>query len=181
MKTGTTSAAVLGLVGGVALGVWIGTEMTADRMAAPAPMAAGQAVTAPAPEPVKVTPRRARVARVTPAAAATTDAPKLVMTIPVSAPELHDRLKPVLARGTRIPMAVAGFKDAEQFATIAHAARNTQVPFILLKHRVLIGGQSLEAAIRASKPELDAATEVERARSQARTDIASLSSGAASD
>ena len=97
------------------------------------------------------------------------------MTIPVSAPELHDRLKPVLARGTKIPMAVEGFKDAEQFATIAHAARNTQVPFILLKHRVLTEGQSLEAAIRASKPDLDAATEVERARTEARNDIAALS------
>lgn len=181
MKTGTTSAAVLGLVGGVALGVWIGAEMTADRAAAPAPMAAQQAVEAPAPEPVKVTPRRARVARVTPAAAATTEAPKLVMTIPVSAPELHDRMKPVLARGTKIPMAVEGFKDAEQFATIAHAARNTQVPFILLKHRVLTEGQSLEAAIRASKPELDAASEVERARTEARSDIAALSTNAAND
>ena len=72
-------------------------------------------------------------------------------------------------------MAVEGFKDAEQFATIAHAARNTQVPFILLKHRVLTEGQSLEAAIRASKPDIDAATEVERARAEARNDIAALS------
>ena len=101
------------------------------------------------------------------------------MTIPVSAPELHNRMKPVLARGTKIPIAVEGFTDAEQFATIAHAARNTQVPFILLKHRVLTEGQSLEQAIRASKPDLDAATEVQRARTEAKNDIAALTGNAA--
>jgi len=176
MKNGTTSAAVLGLVGGIALGVWVGAEMTSGRTAE-APVAVEQTVAAPAPEPVKATPRRARVVRPTAAEAApaTASAPKLVMTIPVSAPELHDRMKPVLARGTKIPLAVEGFKDAEQFATIAHAARNTQVPFILLKHRVLAEGQSLEEAILASKPDLDAATEVALARSEAKADIAALS------
>ena len=84
-------------------------------------------------------------------------------------------MKPVLARGTKLPIAVAGFTDAEQFATIAHAARNTSVPFILLKHRVLTEGLSLEAAIRASQPDMDAAAEVQRARADARSDIAALS------
>jgi hypothetical protein len=176
MKAGRTSTAILGLIGGVALGVWIGAEMTEGRGSSGAQVAEVQPAQAPAPESVKATPRRtARTSRVTVAAATTSAAaPKLVMTIPVSAPELHDRLKPVLARGTKIPLAVEGFKDAEQFATIAHAARNTQVPFILLKHRVLAEGQSLEAAIRASKPELDAATEAARARAEARSDIAAL-------
>jgi len=183
MKTGTTSAAVLGLIVGVAMGVWIGAEMTSGRTAVEAPVAVGQPVAAPASKPVKATPRLARVVREAPAkvAAATADAPRLVMTIPVSAPELHDRMKPVLARGTKIPMAVEGFKDAEQFATIAHAARNTQVPFILLKHRVLAEGQSLEAAILASKPDLDAAAEVALARSEAKSDIAALSGNAATN
>jgi len=43
-----------------------------------------------------------------------------------------------------------------------------------LKHRVLTQGQSLEAAIRASKPELDVRIEVARARDAARSDIAAL-------
>jgi hypothetical protein len=98
------------------------------------------------------------------------------MTIPVSAPELHERMKPVLARGTKLPLAVDGFTDAEQFATVAHAARNTQVPFILLKHRVLAEGRSLEDAILASKPDADARLEVERARASAKTDIAAVAS-----
>lgn len=175
MKQGKTSAAVLGLAGGVALGVWIGAEMTSGREATP--VAAAQAMAAPAPEPAPVAPKRvARVARVKPAATPVPNtAPKLVMTIPVTAPELHDRMKPVLARGTKVPLAAEGFQDAEQFATLAHAARNTQVPFILLKHRVLTEGHSLEYAIRASKPGLDAQQEAERARSAAKADIAALS------
>jgi hypothetical protein len=102
------------------------------------------------------------------------DAPKLVMTIPVSAPELQARMKPVLARGTKMPIAVEGFTDAEQFASLAHAARNTQVPFILLKHRVLNEGQTLEEAIRASKPDVDARVEALKAKGMARADILSV-------
>lgn len=178
MKTGTTTAAVLGLLGGAALGVWMGAEMASPEPLTP-PVAAVQPIEAPAAEPVKATPRRSRVTRANAESSATAEAPRLVMTIPVSAPELHDRIKPVLARGTKIPLAVDGFKDAEQFATLAHAARNTQVPFILLKHRVLSEGQSLEQAIRASKPDIDAASEVERARTEARSDIAAISGSAA--
>jgi hypothetical protein len=110
-----------------------------------------------------------------PGAPASESAPKLVMTSPVSAPELHARMKPVLARGTKMPLAADGFTSAEQFATLAHASKNTQVPFILLKHRVLTEGQSLEQAIRASNPEVDARVEVARARAAAKEDIAALS------
>ena len=176
-----SSAAVLGLVGGLALGVWIGSEMIPGREGPPPEPAA---VAMQAEEPPAATPQPAKPKRVTRAARARVPAvveapapessPKLVMTIPVSAPELHARLKPVLARGTKLPLAVEGFTSAEQFATVAHAAKNTQVPFILLKHRVLAEGQSLEAAIRASKPDLDAKSEVARARSAARSDIAAL-------
>ena len=182
---GKKTAATLGLVGGLALGVWIGSEMTSGRSAsAPEPAA----VTAQGPEVPAVTPQPAKPKRVTRAARATTAAavealapessPRLVRTIPVSAPELHERMKPVLARGTKMPVAVEGFTSAEQFATLAHASKNTQVPFILLKHRVLSEGQSLEDAIRASKPEVDAKAEVDRARASARQDIAALESTA---
>lgn len=182
-----TSAATLGLVGGLALGVWIGSEMTSGREATtPEPaVVANRVVEKPAaamPPPAK--PKRAtRVARArVPAdvnAPTPESAPKLVMTIPVSAPELHARMKPVLARGTKMPLAVEGFTSAEQFATLAHASKNTQVPFILLKHRVLSEGQSLEEAIRASKPDLDVKAEAARARAAARSDIASLADGTA--
>jgi hypothetical protein len=159
--------------------------MTSGREAmTPEPAAVTtQAADVPAVTPQPDKPKRAtRIARVNrPAAAveapAPESAPKLVMTIPVSAPELHARMKPVLARGTKVPVAAEGFRDAEQFAMLAHAAKNTQVPFILLKHRVISEGQSLEDAIRASKPEIDARSEVARARAAARSDIAALTNG----
>ena len=196
---GNKTAATLGLVGGLALGVWIGSEMTSGRSAsAPEPAA----VTAQGPEVPAVTPQPEKPKRVTravratapaaidgptahsprggdPAAPPSESAPKLVRTIPVSAPELHERMKPVLARGTKMPLAVEGFTSAEQFATLAHASKNTQVPFILLKHRVLTEGQSLEAAIRASNPDVDAAAEVARARAAAKEDIAAVTNTAA--
>ena len=187
MKSGRTSAATLGLVGGLALGAWIGSEMTllnTREVATPQPAAVTtQAFEEPA---VPATPARARrvtrATRVSRTARAVVDTPasestpRLVMTIPVSAPELHQRMKPVLARGTKLPLAVEGFTSADQFATLAHAARNTQVPFILLKHRVLTEGQSLEQAIRVSKPDVDARAEAARARTAAKSDIAALSS-----
>jgi hypothetical protein len=181
MRTGKTSAAALGLVGGLALGVWIGSEVISDRAdVTPQPAAVSTEVVPESPAPTApAKPRRVnRVARAASSAAieapAPESVPKLVMTIPVSAPELHQRMKPVLARGTKLPLAVDGFTSAEQFATLAHAARNTQVPFILLKHRVLTEGQSLEEAIRASKPDIDARTEALRARGEARADILTL-------
>jgi len=188
MKT-RTSAATLGLVGGIVLGAWIGSELTTSRFeTAPAPIAVtAQAVdepaaTAPAKRKRATSVVRAasgaRVARAEPGVAvdapAPEAAPKLVMTIPVSAPELHARMKTVLARGTKLPIAAEGFSDAAQFAALAHAARNTQVPFILLKHRVLTQGLSLEEAIRASRPDLDARVEALKAKGEARADILSL-------
>jgi hypothetical protein len=189
MKTGKTSAATLGLVGGLALGAWIGSEMTLlnnkDVVSAEPAAVTAKAPEEPAAPVTRAKPKRViRVPRVASGAVAASapapeSAPKLVMTIPVSAPELHQRMKPVLARGTKLPIAVEGFTSAEQFATLAHAARNTQVPFILLKHRVLTEGQSLEEAIRASKPEIDAKTEALKAKGAARADILSLTTNAA--
>jgi hypothetical protein len=186
MKTGRTSAAIIGVAGGIALGMWIASSMSLmDRdvtRPAAAETQAAEPVADPVVEPPAIKTRRVARAASKPTAtpAETSEAPKLVMTVPVTAPELHDRIKPVLARGTKINLAVEGFSDAEQFATIAHAARNTQVPFILLKHRVLTERQSLAAAIRASKPDLDAEAEVERARRAAKSDLAALNAVASS-
>lgn len=182
--TSRTTSSVLGLVGGLALGAWIGSEMTVMntrevvRAEPSAVVAQGAEEAVPTPRP-RAAKRLNRVQRATSAvveAPAAKSAPKLVMTIPVSAPELHQRMKTVLARGTKLPLAVEGFASAEQFATVAHAARNTQVPFMLLKHRVVTERRSLEAAIRASKPDLDARMEANRARAAAKADIAALSS-----
>jgi hypothetical protein len=87
-------------------------------------------------------------------------------------PELEHRLKPLLNRGTNMDSAAEGFKDWRDFATIAHASHNTQVPFVVLKHHVLNEGRTLESVISEFKPDLDAKAEASRAREEASQDLA---------
>lgn len=172
------SALALGFVGAVALGVWIGphilphgatvTDTTASVTQAPA-------------APVDSAPRRAPASKrspTKPSTAATTSTPTLPgetqRIVPTAAPALHDRLKPLLNKGASMGVASEDFGDAQQFAAVAHAARNTEVPFMVLKHRVVDEGKTLEAAIHELKPALNAPVEADRARAEAKADIAAL-------
>ena len=60
--------------------------------------------------------------------------------------------------------------------TVAYAAKNTNIPFMVLKHRVLTEGKPLAAAIAEFKPELDEVAEANRARAEARADLARIQS-----
>jgi len=71
-------------------------------------------------------------------------------------------------------VAAEGFRSAEQFAAVAHAARNTDVPFMLLKHRVVDEGRTLADAIHDAKPAVDAKGEAARAQAAAKSDIAAV-------
>jgi hypothetical protein len=166
MRKGTLTALIVGILAVAGLGVWWVMDRETEVTAPPA------AAVSPSAEPVK--PRRAPAPRAVAKkdVEKTTIAPDVVPALPATQAELHARLKPVLNRGTRMALAAQGFRDAEQFATVAHAARNTGVPFAVLKHRVLEEDQTLARAIRASKPDLDAEHEVTRARNAARFDIA---------
>ncbi len=165
MNALTKAALAIGVAVALALGVWAGQDLwDRDDQAADAPAANVAAPSSPDVAKPRVAPRRA--ARTTPRAVA----------LPASTPEVHEQLKPVLNRGTKMSVAAEGFKSAEQFAMVAHAARNTDVPFMVLKHRVLEEGKSLTAAIRESKPDVDAAAEVRRARAAARQDLSKLAS-----
>lgn len=97
-----------------------------------------------------------------------------VSVVPVSSPDLHAKLRPVLTRGTNVSVAAAGFRDATQFAAVAHAARNTGIPFMLLKHRVVTEGRSLAEAIRESQPRIDAEVAAELAVAEARFDLSGV-------
>jgi hypothetical protein len=169
MKKQTRSAMLAGVLAVGALGIWWGASYMDRDIEPTAPPAAAVAPPAEAPKPRRgPAPRTAARTE----AESMTIAPDVVPTLPATQPELHERLKPVLNRGTRMELAAAGFRDAQQFATVAHAARNTGVPFAVLKHRVLEEDQPLARAIRASKPEIDAEREVTRAGNAARFDIA---------
>ena len=168
MRTRTLAALIVGILSVVVLGVWLSPRlMHRDRDVATPP-----AVVTPSAE--TAAPRRAPAPRATVASkrGKTTIAPDVVPVLPATQPELQARLKPVLTQGTRMELAAKGFRDAEQFATVAHAARNTGVPFVVLKQRVLERDQTLVRAIRESKPDVDAEREATRAADAARFDIA---------
>ena len=165
MKVGNALALTAGFVAAIALGVAIGPSLTnrADRSPA---VDAQPAVAAPAAQPVAATSPQPRP-KATKTVAKTA-------TISATRPDLYDRLKPLLNRDANMSVAAEGFHDGAQFAAVAHAARNTDVPFVLLKHRVLNERQSLASAIRASRPDTNAEREANRARMEAKSDVAAL-------
>jgi hypothetical protein len=183
MTVGKASALAAGFVGAIALGVaigptvhdkWFGSHATSNVAAtenAPAP--AVETPTTPTPAPKRAVTRK----RTEPATIATARTAPVgsVSSVPVSMwePDVRDRVQKVLNRGAQLDVAAEDFQDAEDFVTVAHAARNTGVPFMVLKDRVLNQGQTLAQAIHESKPELDAKGEVVRAREAARSDLTS--------
>ena len=175
VKTGLLSAS---LVAVFAVGVMTGPTIRDNwsKMNAPQASVAAPSFEPPAPAPVKAE-RPAVRARSSASGAheavATKKPSNVVRSIEVSfwEPDLRDRVKAVLNPGSRLEIAAADFDNSEQFVTVAHAARNTEVPFMVLKDRVLNQGQSLAMAIREFKPELDAKAEVKRARAAARSDL----------
>jgi hypothetical protein len=167
MTFGKGAALAAGFAGAMALGVWVGPHITSDRGTASvtphiyvggSPNTTATATSPSRPRP-SASPVRARAA--TPAIAPTS-------------PDLQNQLKPLLNKGSDMTMASEGFRDAEQFAAVAHASRNTEIPFVLLKHRVLNERKTLSAAIRESKPEMNAELESRRAVAEARSELAKI-------
>jgi hypothetical protein len=176
------SALTAGFVGAVALGVAIGpslTERLSDREENTA--AATQPAVSEQAKPAERASRARVPARTASAAEKSANAPVAIAANAVRAdePRVQERLKPVLNRGTKMDVAAEGFLTAEEFATVAHAAKNTSVPFMVLKHRVLSEKRPMEEsiadAIREFKPELNAKAEVARARNDAKSDLADIS------
>jgi hypothetical protein len=156
-----TSMMVLGMAGAFALGLAVGPQLDANRVAAPTPIAAA-ALAAPPAAPVNT--------------AAHAAVPRLERVLPATAKSVQQHVQGLLNDGADVRVAAAGFPNARELMTVAHAARNTDIPFILLKHRVLAEQMSLARAIHASKPELNEVAEVNRARAEAKADLARISS-----
>ena len=161
MTVGKATLLTIGLAGALALGIglWAANHRESTT--------SDSATVANAPSAGIATERSAKPA------ARRADAVTAAMR-PVSpqSPELEHRLKPLLSRGTNMDSAAKGFKDWRDFATIAHASHNTQVPFVVLKHHVLNEGRTLESVISELKPDLDAKAEASRAREEASQDLA---------
>lgn len=157
-----TSRVVLGVVGAFALGVIAGAQL--DRPSTPSMSQSLEAAPAAASAPAPATPpSRARAVR-------------LERVPPATAPAVQQHVKRLLNAGTNPEMAAEGFGNARELMTVAYAARNTDIPFVLLKHRVLRERMSLASAIQQSRPELDEIAEVNRARAEARADLSRMAS-----
>lgn len=162
MTIGKATALSLGFVGAVAFGIWVGPYVTGRAEATPD--------AAMPPTEVATTPTLHEPAT----ASATARHEPTLPAVPASSADLQRRLKPVLNEGMNLALAARGFLDGEQFAAVAHASRNLGVPFMVLKQRVIEGRMSLASAIRELKPDVNAASEANRARIMARADIAAI-------
>lgn len=179
MTVGKAGLIVAGLVGVVALGITAGPTIQENWSRPEAPVTqAVEPSTTPPPATARpasrarpASPRKSDVV----AATAVKKESNTIETVAVSVwePQLRNRVKAVLNRGAKLEIAAADFASAEQFMTVAHASRNTQVPFMVLKDRVLNQGQSLAQAIHEFKPDLDAKAEVTRAQAAAQEDLES--------
>ena len=172
MNLAKTSALVVTLAGAFSLGVWSGPRLTERRdvveQASPVARAAASvpeikhAVPAPSRQPSR---------RTSPMRAASGTTPKTVW---AGGADLQKRLKPLLNKGADMDIASQDFEDGEQFAMVAHAAHNTEIPFMVLKHHVVKEGKSLSEAIRQFNPSLDALAEAKRAQVEAKSDVAAV-------
>jgi hypothetical protein len=158
------SLSYLAVVGAFALGLAVGPFVDANRGAMTV------AAETPRPAPAVETPPAAP----TPAPARSA-APRLERVPTASAAQVQRQVKALLNHGADVRKASEGFQNGYQFMTVAYAARNTDIPFMVLKHRVVTEGQPLAAAIAEFKPELDGVAEANRARAEARADLARLS------
>jgi hypothetical protein len=178
MTAGKTAWLTAGAIGVIALAVVAAPKVrdSWSTMNTPAATTATPAVEsdkAPVAKTVRTNRATPSAPRASEAAAPKTNGPLATVAVSAWDPELRDRVKKVLSPGAKPEIAAAEFENAEQFMTVAHAARNTQVPFMVLKHHVLTQKQSLADAIHEYKPELDAKAEVKRAQEAARSDLAS--------
>jgi hypothetical protein len=166
MSAGRSLLIAAGFAGAFALGAWARPHIDAIDMHRV--IAQKDAPDSPAPATEARAEEARRVAATTPKAR--------VERAPVSpmSPQLHERLQPLLRKGTKMEIAAEGFKSGEQFATLAHASRNLDINFMVLKDRVVTQRKSLVAAIRELKPEANALREAELARAAAREDVSGI-------
>jgi len=174
MGTVKASALAGALFGSMIIGAWVGPYF-ADRAQAfgdgdihlTSPPAEVPAPSTPAKPEAKTHAGRARAAAASSAAVQT---PRILL----DNPKLVRRLKTMLTDGAKMNVVASGFRNSEDLAAAVHAARNTKVPFMVLKHEIVDEGRSLVAAIHVVKPTADASLEADLARSEARADLASI-------
>lgn len=162
MTLGKASAFTAGLAGALVVGIWVGTAIDHHEPT----VQQGDIAVATRPATPAVSMKRTSSERTRPTAI------PQAKHVSLSSPLLRARLEPLLNDGIDMNLAAKGFHDAGEFATVAHAAHNLQIPFILLQHRVLDEHMTLAQAIRKSRPHVNGAVEAARARAEAASDLA---------
>lgn len=172
MSFGKASALTLSLVAAGALGVWVGSYVRTESLPSAISVDDGTATAPVAPA--------AGTRRATPAGPRATAAARAAVPTPaLDDTTLHAQLKPLLKSGVDMTLATEDFRTADAFAAVVHAAHNTGVPFVLLKHRVVYDGMTLADAIAASLPDAHSAIEADRAVAEAWSDLAAVARRAA--
>lgn len=86
---------------------------------------------------------------------------------------LEQKAKGLLNAGADVDIAVQGFQSPQEFMATAYASKNLNVPFMLLKDKVVTQKMTLARAITASsRYSVNAPFEAARAESEARADLA---------
>jgi hypothetical protein len=162
-------------VGAIAATIWIATSATdrapiADRTEQAATPATDVARTSQ-PAKKRATAKRAEAEEEVAAAEAPGPSTVIVPSYLVTQPRIADRAQPLLQRGADVQLAAEGFRTPELFMAVAHASRNLEVPFVVLKHRVLTERMTLSKAIAATRPDVNAAEHASQAMAAARADV----------
>jgi len=88
--------------------------------------------------------------------------------------KLSSRLQSLLPPDTKLQTAASGFKSQGQFIAALHVSHNLNIPFDQLKTDMMTKHDSLGAAIRNLRPDLDSkkvTSNVKLAERQAKTDV----------
>ena len=88
--------------------------------------------------------------------------------------KLSSRLQSLLPSNMKLPIAASGFKSQGQFIAALHVSHNLNIPFDQLKTDMMTKHDSLGAAIRNLRPDLDSkkvTSDVKLAERQAKSDV----------
>ena len=175
MSPWTKIALAMTGAGAVAVAVWMATSAP-DRATIPdgtdragAPAADVVRTSRPAKKPTTAKSSTEKPAEV--AAESPSPSTVIVPSYLVTQPRIADRAQPLLQRGADIQLAAEGFRTPELFMAVAHASRNLEVPFVVLKHRVLNERMTLSKAIAVTRPDVNAAEHASQAMAAARADV----------
>ena len=168
MRLWSKVAIAIGAAGAVALTIWLAS---APGTVTP-PVDRGARTVADRPDVARTSlPKRAATTPAEPAPVRPNASTVVVPSYLVAQPKLADRVQPLLQRGADVELAAQGFASPEMFAAVAHAAHNLDVPFVVLKHRVLNERLTLSKAIAATRPDVNAKEEASRAVAAGRADV----------